>query len=505
MKTSYFLKRLGLIAFLVSVYSSQALAEYEEPDTALTITAETCTGDNITGIVKITTYEESYYTYGIMVTDGAQAGDVSASITVTNLYGQSIAGIYVDENSSIGTFSGSMSMKSNELDVVNYLVGSTGDTYAVGLYSSATGDSSTFDVDWASAIFSSSLSEGASSSVARCIYLNQEGASIATDEGEYFGGMVYVWNKDGSAGTAIAIELAQGSQMGDFAVNSTVMALNQGTGDGIGIYMSGQSSIGDLACNFYIDADYGHAYAIYLDDSTMGTISGTVKAYSIYGESTVIFYNTDQQLQLSSATIISMEQLTWGTAIENTSKGISIANEGDASSIQGDINAGENALNFESGQFELSGDTWTASSVSIGSDSETAQLTLESSITIEAEALNFYVHDLDVLSSIFIEDGFTLNLESIEVINIYLDDAVMESGNFSITLIDGAIAYLSDDVLVNYEMSERFLAVSFNYGTAEDGTSFIVSSYAEVVPEPGTLSLSFIALAGLLARRRRQR
>lgn len=506
MKISYFLKRWGLVALLVSLCSSQVFAEDAVTEAALVVTPGTYDGETITGVHKMITYEDTDYTYGIMVTDGAEIGGVSGTVTVTNLYGNSIAGIYVDDTSSSGVFSGNMTMKSNELDVVCYLVGDAGDNYAVGLYSSATGDSSTFDVDWTSAKFASSLSEGSCSTFARGIYLNQEGASIVTGEGEYFGGMVYAYILDGSDSTAIGIELAQGSQMGDLASGSTVMALNQGTGNSYGIYLSGQSSIGDLACDFFIDADYGLSVAIYLEDSTMGTISGTVKAYSIYADATVILCNTEDSLQLSGATIKGVAQGAYGTAIENTSKGISIVNEGAASTIFGNLNAGEQALTFESGELNLSGDTWTASSVSIGSDSGTVSLTLESSITIDAETLNFYIHTIDELSSIFIEEGYTLNLESIQIINIYLDDAVMDAGDFELVLIDGSIDFLSDDVQVNYEVSEAYSAVSFSYSAAADGTSFIISSAGgEVVPEPCTVSLSFIALAGLLARRRRQR
>ncbi len=505
MKISYFLKRWGLVALLVSLCSSQTFAEDDVTEAALVVTQGTYEGETITGVHKIITYEDTDYTYGIMVTGGAELGGVSASVTVTNTYGNSIAGIYVDDTSSSGVFSGYLSMKSNQLDVVGYLVGDAGDSYAVGLYSSATGDSSTFDVDWSSAKFASVLSEGSCTSFTRGIYLNQEGASIATGEGEYFGGMVYAWNHDGSDGTAIGIELAQGSQMGDLAAGSVVMALNQGSGDSYGIYLSGQSSIGDLACGFYIDADYGLSTAIYLEDSTMGTISGTVKAYSIYAESKVILYNTEDSLQLSGAFIEGVAQGTYGTAIENTSKGISIVNEGAASTISGNLNAGEQALTFESGELTLLADTWIASSVSIGSDAGTAQLTLESSITVETEILNFYIHDLDDLSFILIEEGYTLNLENIQMINIYLDDAVMAAGDFEFILIDGAIACLSDNVQVNYEVGDAYSADFFSWGTAADGTSFIVSSGgSEVIPEPCTVSLSLIALAGLLARRRRQ-
>ncbi len=143
--------------------------------------------------------------------------------------------------------------------------------------------------------------------------------------------------------------------------------------------------------------------------------------------------------------------------------------------------------------------------MSIGSDAGTAQLTLESSITVETEILNFYIHDLDDLSFILIEEGYTLNLENIQMINIYLDDAVMAAGDFEFILIDGAIACLSDNVQVNYEVGDAYSADFFSWGTAADGTSFIVSSGgSEVIPEPCTVSLSLIALAGLLARRRRQ-
>lgn len=516
MKISYFLKRLGLLAMLVSACSSQVFAIYYTPDAKVTITGDTCTGGDITGYMEYTTGNSSWYTYGLWVKDEAQVGDVSATFEVTHVNDGFVAGICVDATSSIGTFSGSIIMMSNQQDSVGYLVGAGCSYYGVGLYSEATEDSSTFDVDWTSANFQVILDDATTSSLAlgtaRGIYLNQEGASIATGEGEYIGGTIYAWNTDASDGNSIGIELALGSQAGDLGASSSVIANCDSAGDSYGLYLTGQSSIGNLAGSILADALTGDAIAIYAGDSTMGSISGTVTAYSKKGESKGIVYDTEQTLQLSGATISATTKSGYGTAIENTTHGIRLLNEGSASTIRGDLNAGGQVLNFAEGQFNVSGGTWTADSVSIGSDSGTAQLTLESVITIEAETLNFYVHALDELSSILIEDGYSLNLENITTINVYLDDGVMESGDFDLTLMDGEIACLSDDVEVNYVLSDSYSADSLSYGTADDGTSFIVSSGAGgssgggdiVVPEPCTVSLSFVALAGLLARRRRK-
>lgn len=484
MKISYFLKRLAAVALLGSFCSSQALAYYDKPDAGMVVVKGDDSGADISEKIEINLENESNYTYGLWVKEDATVGEVSSTINVLNVNEAYVVGIYKDTSSTVDLFSGSITITSNLEDSAGYLIGGGCNFYGIGLKDSKTGDSSTFTVDWAEADFSVTLytaqNPPLSTGTAWGIYLNEAGASIATGEGEYIGGTIEAKSDYLHQGNAVGIELTQNTQVGD--VRGTIKA----------------------------STEVGTAVGIKIDDASIGTISGKVIANGNKGDSTAIIYNTDQELVLSGATIKATKKIggetSWTTAIENTTKGIRLLNEGAASTIQGDLNACGHDLNFNAGDFELSGNTWTAGSVSVGSDGGTAHLSLESVITVEAETLNFYINDVTDFSDISIADGYTLNLESIKTINVYLEDGVMESGDFDLTLMDGSIAIL-DDVQVNYVLGEQYSDEFLSHGSADDGTSFIVSSGAGgggVIPEPCTVSLSFIALAGLLARRRRR-
>ncbi len=455
--------------------------------------------------------------YGIAINDNAYLGDVSSAIEVIQVNWGVVFGIWVDDCGSIGTVSGDITIIYNYANGVGYLAGTLDDMNAIALYSVATGDSTGIDVDWTTfnlTVYQDTQQD--TSYTARGIYLNAEGSSIATGCDEYIGGSITVFGEYSSDGTNIGIELDNGSSVGNMASSSSVTVTAEDVGCAYGLYLQNESSVGDLAGTITVQSGEDTATGIYLDDSTIGTISGKVVAKSTVDMSlaTAIEYNTQQELVLEGATIRAMTKTdgvaSYGTAIKNTDYGISLLSTDcdTAAAIKGNLNAGEQTLQFQSGQFDIVSESWTASVVTVGSESATAQVTLESDLGIEATTLEFYINGLDDISSITISTGYTLDLSDIDTINIYITDAVMESGEFALTLIDGEIACMSDDVQVNYVLSDLYTGESLSYGTDSNGSSFIVnyggsSGDLPAVPEPSTAALSLLALAGLAARRRR--
>lgn len=505
MKISYFLKSIGLVTLCASVSIADDFEDWiYSPIIGLEITCDNSPYGDYTGSIEEQTLLGYKDVIGILVDSNSELGDVSGSIKVTHVNGGLAYGIWVEEGGSIGTVSGSISTTMCTGNSVGYLAGELENMYAIGLYNEATGDSTGINVDWSTMSFYVTQSTQEESMTARGIYLNTEGSSIATGCGEYIGGTIEVLSLTNSDGNSVGIELDNGASIGNLASSSTISAITERDGFTYGLYLQNGSSIGDLAGTISASSAKETATAIYLDNSTVGTISGTVSAYDKNGVATGISYNTTQQLIFSGATLSATTKDDLGTAIENTTYGINMKNEGATTSIVGDLNAGEQSIIFAAGQFEIQSNSWTASSISIGSDGGSSQLTLASNTSITAESLDFYIEDWDDFSSINLADGFSIDLSIVSTINVYVSDSLMDLSEFDITIIDGEIACMSGTLEVNFILSDGYSDANLSYGAASDGTSFIVSLSGNAVPEPTTASLSILALAGLMIRRRRQ-
>ncbi len=487
MKISYFLKCIGLLA----LFSGTCAAEFSDesvfsPFIGLHVEADDSPyGDLTTDKKGVNGALYGQSAIGILIDSDASMGDVKSTIISSNLNWALAWGIYLEDGGQMGTVSGTIETYSNLCTSVGYLGGTLDHYDAIGLYAETTNDSTGIDVDWS------------------CINLNINRGGEGED------GTVYgIYLNDSCASITDTI----GGTITSNTYGSNISGLS------IGIVLENGTSIAGISGKVTATTDDGSATGLLIRDSSIGTISGTItaKSDSDMANATAIDYNTTQQIVLEGATIRAMTKTngvaSYGAAIKNTDYGISLLSTdcSTAATIKGNLDAGAHALEFQSGQFDVASESWTASVVTVGSDAATAQVTLESDLGIEATTLEFYINGLDDVSSITISTGYTLDLSDIDTINVYITDGVMESGEFDLTLMDGAIACMSDDVQVHYILSDLYTGESLSYGSADDGTSFIVSYGGSsgggdlpAVPEPTTATLSLLALAGLVARRRR--
>ncbi|MFI3243908.1 MAG: PEP-CTERM sorting domain-containing protein [Akkermansia sp.] len=519
MKQSYFLKTICLAALCSWASSSSAMAENLNifTEIGLKVSCDESSTDVVDDIT-VNIASLSWNVCGIWVTSTGSLGNVSANINCINPNPPAMYGIRVEEGGTIGTISGTMKLAPGEGHVVGYMLGSLDGVSCLGLSSAqmgdevtgdsyAVGDSTGFDVDWTSMSFDINHSNCSSGNIARGIYLNREGSSIATGEGEYIGGTIDVLNEYDGDSDCIAIDIDNKSHVGDIGKDAVIKARCKVNGDSTAIMLQNGSSIGEIAGKITATAKTDNATGIYVRGSEIGTIKGTIKASSTKGQGTGIDYNTTQQLVFSGASITAESAACLGTAIRNTEQGIRIMSEcGTVTTIQGNLDAGTQALSFDSGDFVVKSNTWTASSTSIGSVEGTAHVDLQSDLKLQAPTLDFYINTESDYSNITIANGFSLDSTQLTSINVYLSDEVMAMGEFDFTLIDGEIACLNE-VQVNYILESPTTSGTLSHGSAEDGSSFIVSLRGgdANVPEPSTTSLGLIALASMLLRRRRSR
>ncbi len=499
MKKTYLLHKLSQLGLLAALSSSISLGIDYNP-AAMEIIGE-CVGD-ISESIEYRGSNSYFVNYGIIVTKGGSTGDISSDISVTNYLLGPVVGIAQDTSSSIESISASITLTISDGNAVGYLAGYIVDLFALGIYNESPDDSTGITIDWSKLNLSINSTVGAEEYGSYGLYLNQAGTSIATGEGEYIGGSITAYS-DYYAGS-YGIYSAESATIGDIGESGSITAINESGGNATGIELK-DSSLGNIAGSVTATAQRGDAVGIELDNSSIGTISGSVSSYSQKANSTGILYSSGDTLQFSdNASISATTKSGLGTAIENTTMGISLNSSSGTTSIEGNLNAGNQQLTFEQGQYSINSDSWSAESISIGSDGGTTQISLSSSLELDASILDFYVNDLDDLSMISIADGSSLDLSDVITINVYLEDGVMESGDFELTLMDGTLEGLAEDVQVNYILSENYTDEFLSYGAADDGTSFIVSQNTDVVPEPCTVSLSLVALAGLMMRRRRK-
>ncbi len=247
-------------------------------------------------------------------------------------------------------------------------------------------------------------------------------------------------------------------------------------------------------------------------------------------------------------------QVHYGDAINlmasqnNDQLNLTTVNDTDTVTLEGNIRAFHNNngvrdtqdLTFEQGVYNVSADTFEASSITLGSyDTATkvmkdATLNLHDSLAVEhVEHVDFYLQSYGVgeYSSINIAAGETLTLASAENINIYLGADLMEYSQYSFDLIAGDVTGLEGitfsvfngtlegegALLWDFELNGEYgiyQSIStvtthyFEVHYSEDGVKLVARipniPDGPQIPEPSTATLSLIALAGLMARRRRK-
>ncbi len=192
------------------------------------------------------------------------------------------------------------------------------------------------------------------------------------------------------------------------------------------------------------------------------------------------------------------------------------------------IGAQEDALIFSQGKYRVKSDYWFVSEVAVGSYAieSTSQITLTGSTKFaDTNMLSFHVNSTSDYSNITVTAEQMLTINELGTVNVTLGAELMATETFRLTLIDGDMfdtagntltvnlfdlitegtGGLIDDVAsiyveydgVRYDYEDG--PVTFTY--TGEATDLVIGR--ELIPEPSTATLSLLALAGLLSRRRR--
>ncbi len=188
----------------------------------------------------------------------------------------------------------------------------------------------------------------------------------------------------------------------------------------------------------------------------------------------------------------------------------------------GASSSGTESLQFEKGNFQVTSEAWNAQkgitvgssvSSSVGALYDTASVTLHDieatvgeTTTFNSNSLSFYANSMSDSSLIKTMEGVSLDLEGLTTVNIYLsgDDTMYGPLYF----LDARLAdfFDADNTGITYNL--YFDGIEYEQSDTlkivHDSTGIYLSSNV-TIPEPSTATLSLLALAWLLSRRRRKR
>ncbi len=257
--------------------------------------------------------------------------------------------------------------------------------------------------------------------------------------------------------------------------------------------------------------------------------SATAKVGTGYGDA--IAFNTNN---LALRTVNANDKVTLFGDITSVAHGGYIKTGADSVDITTENSPtgeliGDRGLHFERGNYDVSSDYWFVNSVSLGTvmGSEVSKVHLKDSTRMfDTHTMSFHVNSTSSHSQLSIAAGEQMTITELGNINVTLGEELMGTEVFRLTIIDGDMidatggtltvnlkdlvaggtTGLEDDlssIYVEYDGVRKYYedgGVSFSYnGTATD---FVIGR--GVIPEPSTATLSIMALAGLLARRRRK-
>ncbi len=215
---------------------------------------------------------------------------------------------------------------------------------------------------------------------------------------------------------------------------------------------------------------------------------------------------------------------SYGQAIATLEGGItvnSIGKTNNAVTFEGNLTAGElgdQSITFQSGRYNVISEVWNAhAGITFGTKADTAaglhdiaRVTLSdiaetvgTTTTLYASTLNFTANNNDSASQLLVAAGHDLDLSGLTEVNIYLSGTEAD--------YDGPLYFVDARDAINFELGNEDMVYNIYLGDSttayEQHENFkIVHDKTGIylhIPEPTTVTLSFLALTGLIARRRR--
>ncbi len=231
------------------------------------------------------------------------------------------------------------------------------------------------------------------------------------------------------------------------------------------------------------------------------------------------------------------ELTTTSTGAANTTRIVGDITTGTGTT--GGVTPGAESLSFQEGHFTVTSSNWNAGeAINFGKfDPDTVEgimtttVQLSSMFEIDSNAtradglgehialntstLNFAGVNETNVSQLIAGDGMSLTLNGLDTVNVELAESVdyykdyFAAGGGPIFFLDARKADYFDTEQVNYNLTiggvdvPHYLTDNFRLYHDENGIYLYDKVYR--IPEPSTATLSLLALAGMLARRRRRR
>ncbi len=334
-----------------------------------------------------------------------------------------------------------------------------------------------------------------------------------------------------ASGAAKAAEIS-GEFKGD--IIGRLMATSSSLGDVWGLHVTKTGSFdGQILGDISAIKPTHSAYGIQIENGSMpSAIGGNIMANG--NQHAIGIYNSDAnatntkvnflyQANKPNLTVTTIKGGVTGagTAIKTDAGDISITTQAGNSmdpvkvTLQGNIDAaaGAGSINFESGNYEIASDFWNASAINFSNGGTVGtRVTVINSSNIGQMAagkgdltLNFDVVQATMPPMLRFEEGSQMQ---IAVVNVHIDrDLALQLQDHLYNVIAGDIgSWWDEDTAINIyvdgELHNEIKTEITSEGLLIGLSGDILDK--DFIPEPSTAGLGLLALAGLMARRRRK-